>query len=147
MLNKFLLTMFIGFIYLSISGCLYRSDGVFKQIGDSDYKVRIHFMDMFAVADGMLTGVSGIVTLEDRITPKNNIHLVLKNKKQQSIVANTYTDTAGRFLMSGTLFDDSCIIEIDSSEYFGKTEITVKLNRNNWCEIIAYKKDGERTPH
>jgi hypothetical protein len=134
------LTILLVITCLLISGCLYRSDGVFNKIGDSDYKARINFLNMFAVADGRLTCVSGIVTLEDRITPLKNAHIILTKKDKNTIVSNTNSDHVGKFVMSGVLFDDSYIIEIDSSEYIGRKEINVKLNYNNWAEIIAYKK-------
>ncbi len=140
MLNKIIMLTLFGVLCLSISGCLYRGDGAFKRIGDSDYKARINFMNLFAVADGRPTYVRGSVLLEDRITPLKNTHIILKKKDQQAIVSNTYTDHIGNFSMSGILSNDSYTIEINSPEYLGNKEIIVEPNKNNMHEIIAHKR-------
>lgn len=130
----------IGVFCLCVCGCLYRGDGPFKKIGDSDYKARINFMNLFAVADGRPTYVCGVVLLEDRITPLKDTVITLKKYNQQSIVSHTNTDNTGNFNMSGILVRDSFLIEIDSPDYFGEKKITVEPNKNNWHEIIAHKK-------
>lgn len=140
MIRKFIITTFFGILYLLISGCLYRGDGVFKKIGDSDYKARINFMNLFAIADGRPTYICGAVLLEDHLTPLKSVHIILKKKDQLSIVSNTHTDHTGNFNMSGILTRDSYIIEIDSPEYLGNKAIIVEPNRNNWHEIIAHKR-------
>ena len=97
----------IGFVYLFgiicllISGCLYRGDGVFKKIGDSDYKAKINVMNIFVAADGRPTYVCGAVLLENRITPLKNAHIILKKKDHQEIISNTTTDNSGAFNMTG----------------------------------------------
>lgn len=140
MIRKLIITTFFGIFYLSISGCLYRGDGVFKKIGDSDYKARINLLNLFAAADGRPTYICGTVLLEDHLTPLKNAHIVLKKRAQQSIVSNTHTDPTGNFNMSGILSHDSYIIEIDSPDYLGNKVIMVEPNRNNWHEIIAHKR-------
>jgi len=140
MLNKIIMLISFGILCLSISSCLYRGDGIFKKIGDSDYRARLDFMNLVAVADGRPTYVCGYVILDNHISPVKNTHLVLKKKGQQEIVSNTYTDHIGKFSMSGILSKDSYVIEIDSLEYQGNYEIVVEPNRNNFHEIIAHKR-------
>lgn len=128
-----------GIIYLSINGCLYRGEGVFKQIGDSDYKVRVNVLGL-AAADGRPSYVKGSVFLDDHTTPLKNTHIVLKKKGPETIASNTYTDHVGAFSMSGILQNDAYIIEIDSHLYVGRKEIIVEPNRENVHEIFVSKK-------
>jgi hypothetical protein len=127
-------------ICLSISGCLYRGDGVFKKIGDSDYKAKINVMNLFVAADGSPTYVCGAVLLEDRITPLRNAHIILKKKEHQGIISNTTTDNTGAFNMTGIYSNDYYTLEVDSSVYYAKKLIMIEPNKNNWHEIIANKK-------
>lgn len=127
-------------VSLMISGCLYRGDGIFKQIGDSDYKAKIHFMDMFVAADGIPTEVCGTVVLEDRITPLKNVHILLKKKDEAAAVAHAYTDNVGSFNLTGILKSDLYTIEIESADFFGRKVIKVSANNNNWHEVIALKR-------
>jgi hypothetical protein len=131
---------FLGFICLSISGCLYRGDGVFKKIGNSDYKAKINVMNIFVAADGRPTYVCGAVLLEDRITPLRNAHIILKKKDQQAIVSNTDTDNSGTFNMTGLYSNDYYTLEVVSPDYFAKKTIMIEPNKNNWHEIFANKK-------
>jgi hypothetical protein len=124
---------------MSGSGCMYRGEGIFKKISDSDYKARVN-LGVFAVADGRPTYVSGSVLLEDHMTPLKNTHILLRSKEQSAIVSNSYTDHVGRFSMSGILQNDSYIVEIDSQEYLGNKEIVVNANRVNSHDIFAHKK-------
>jgi hypothetical protein len=140
MIRNLTIITFSGIYILLLTGCLYRGDGVFKKIGDSDYKARVNFMNIITVADGRPTYVCGSVLRADHITPLRNMHVVLKKGEQDSIVSNSYTDQVGNFNMSGILSHDSYIIEIDSPEYRGNKVITVEPNRNNWHEIIALKR-------
>ena len=97
------------FVFL-ISGCLYRGDGIFKKIGDTDYKANINVMNMFVAADGWPLYVHGVVLLEDRITPLRNTHITLRRKDQQEIISNTSTDNKGAFNMSGFLRVESLLL-------------------------------------
>ncbi len=130
----------LGIIYLSISGCLYRGDGVFKKIGDTDYKAKINVMNLFVAADGSPTYVCGAVLLEDHITPLRNTRIILKKKDQQAIVSNTITDNTGSFNMTGLFSKDYYTLEIDSPDYFVKKIITIEPNKNNWHDLYANKK-------
>jgi len=134
------IAVLLGFIYLSISGCLYRGNGVFKQIGDSDYKAKINIMNMFVAADGRPTYVCGAVLLEDHITPLRNAHIILKKKDQQEIVSDATTDNAGTFNMTGLYSNEYYTLEVDSLGYFAKKTIIIDPNKNNWHEIYANKK-------
>lgn len=139
-MNKTIRIMCAVLICLNLCGCLYRSDGAFKQIGDSDYKVRLNFMNLFVVADGRPTYVRGVVLLEDRLTPLKGSAITLKKSDEKTVVSHTYTDHTGNFNMSRILTRDAFVIEIDSPEYSGRKEITIEPNQNNWHEIIAHKK-------
>jgi hypothetical protein len=130
----------VGIIYLSISGCLYRGDGVFKKIGDSDYKAKINVMNLFVAADGRPTCICGAVLLEDHITPLRNTHIILKKKNQQEIISNTNTDNSGAFNMTGLYSNDYYTLEVDSPDYFAKKTIMIEPNKNNWHEIFANKR-------
>jgi hypothetical protein len=140
MSTKFKMTILFGIICLTISGCLYRGEGVFKQVGDSDYKLRVNALGLLAVADGRPTYVNGTVLLEDHITPLKNVHILLKKNDLRTIASNSYTDHVGAYNMSGILQNETYVIEIDSPEYRGSKEIMVKPNRDNLHEIIAYKR-------
>jgi hypothetical protein len=130
----------LGIICLSISGCLYRGDGVFKKIGDSDYKAKINVMNLLVAADGRPTYVCGAVLLEDRITPLRNTHIILKKKDQLEIISNTTTDNSGAINMTGLYSNDYYTLEVDSLDYFAKKTIMIEPNKNNWHEIYANKK-------
>lgn len=129
-----------GIIFLSISGCLYRGDGIFKQIGNSDYKTKINVMNMFVAADGRPTYVCGAVLIEDRITPLRNTHIKLKKKDRQEIISNATTDNSGTFNMTGLYSEDHYVLEVDSPDYFARKVIMIEPNKNNWHEIFAHKK-------
>jgi len=130
----------LGIIYFAISGCLYRGDGIFKQIGASDYKAKINVMNMFVAADGRPIYVCGAVLIEDRITPLRNAHIKLKKKDSQEIVSNTTTDNSGAFNMTGLYSEDFYILEVDSPDYFAKKIIMIEPNKNNWHEVFTNKK-------
>lgn len=123
-----------------LTSCLYRGDGAFKQIGNSDYKLKLNFMNFFVAADGHPTYVSGSVLREDSITPLKKVLVVLKKNNQQAIVSKAQTDHTGSFTMSGILSNDLYVIELDSPEYSGRKEIIVEPNRRNSLEIIAQKR-------
>jgi hypothetical protein len=123
-----------------MSGCLYRGDGAFKKIGDSDYKVKFNFLNMFVAADGNPTYVGGAVLLEDHITPLKNTRITLKIKGKDAIVSTGYTDNLGTFNMSGLLSNNHYSLEIDSPEYIGNKEIIVEPNKRNLHELIARKR-------
>lgn len=135
-----LVTTCLCFFCLSISGCLYRGDGIFKKIGDTDYKVNINVMNMFVAADGRPLYVCGVVLLEDRITPLRNTHIMLKKKGQQEIISNTNTDNSGVFNMTGLYSNDYYTLEVDSPDYFAQKTIMIEPNKNNSHEIIAIKR-------
>ncbi|OGT97445.1 MAG: hypothetical protein A2X80_12675 [Geobacteraceae bacterium GWB2_52_12] len=125
---------------LTASGCLYRGEGIFKKIGNSDYKASVHFMNIFVAADGRPTYVCGAVSREDGITPVKNTHIVLK-AKDKAVVSHGHTDHIGIFKLSALMAEDSYLLEIDSPDYFGSKSIVVKPNKNNWHELVAHKKD------
>lgn len=140
MCGKFIIAMLFGICCLSLCGCLYRGDGVFKQIGDSDYKARVSLMNLVVVADGKPTYVSGTVLLEDHVTPLKGVHVILRKKDQAPVVANGQTDHIGNFSLTGLFSHDSYTIEVDSSEYAGGKTIMVEPNRDNWHEIFVNRR-------
>ncbi|BCG48196.1 hypothetical protein GEOBRER4_n3074 [Citrifermentans bremense] len=118
-------------------GCLYRGEGIFKKIGDSDYKAQLHFQGLVGVADGGLTAVSGMVMQEDHLTPLRNVPVRLRRKSEPGVVSRTQTDNVGRFSLTGILYNDSYVVEIESGQYSGSKEIVVSPNRVNCHEIFA----------
>ncbi|BCS52526.1 hypothetical protein [Geobacter sp. SVR] len=140
MFKRMAIAMILTIFLLSMSGCLYRGDGIFKQIGDSDYKAQLNFMNLFVAANSNPTYVYGAVISEDRITPVKFATVVLRKKEQQEIVTRTNSDNAGRFLMSGILSDDDYNIEIDSPEYVACKTVRIEPNRRNYHEIFVRKK-------
>lgn len=118
---------------------MYRGEGVFKQIGDSDYKARVNIMYL-AIANGTPTYIEGRVSTDDQITPVKFASVTLRLKDQQGIVTKTTTDNAGRFVMSGVLSNDNYQIEIDAPEYVASKTILVEPNKPNCHEIFATKK-------
>ena len=124
----------------SLSGCLYRGEGIFKRIGDSDYKARIEFQDLAAVGDGGLTAVNGVVLLEDHVTPLRNVPVRLVRKKELAVVSTTTTDNVGRFVITGTLYSEPYFVEIESSQYTGSKEISINPNRQNSHLIVVEKR-------
>lgn len=57
MIVRFTLPLLLFALLSILCGCLYRSEGIFKRIGDSDYKARLNFQNLAAVGDGGLTAV------------------------------------------------------------------------------------------
>lgn len=139
-MTKFMIIILSGLTCLLISGCLVRGDGLFKKVGDSDYKARINLMDLFIVADGSPTYVCGTVLLEDHITPLKNTHITLVKNNDKTIVANAYTDHTGSFVMSGIFKQDTYAFEVDSPEYLTDKEIIIEPGKNKGYEIIVHKK-------
>lgn len=137
---RFAVICFSWFCCLMITGCLYRGDGVFKKIGNSDYKAKLSVLNVFVVADGCPTYICGAVFLEDRITPLRNAHILLIKGDQTYPVSSADTDNRGEFNMTGLYANDYYSIEIDSPDYSGKKTILVEPNKNNWHEIYATKK-------
>jgi hypothetical protein len=130
----------LGFLWLSISSCLYRGDGVFKKIGETDYKANINIMNLFVAADGRPTYICGAIFSEDHVTPLKNTRIVLKKKDQPTIVSSTSSDNSGGFNMTGLFSNDYYTLEIDSPDYRGNKTIKIEPNRNNWHEIFAMKR-------
>ena len=123
----------------ALCGCLYRGEGIFKRIGDSDYKARLNFQNLVAVGDGGLTAVSGMVLLDDHFTPLRNVPVRLRRKNDQAVVSSTQADNVGRFSLTGILYNESYVVEIESRQYSGSKEIIVSPNRVNCHEIFAKK--------
>jgi len=140
MLRKIVLTVSVGIIYILISGCLYRGDGVFKQIGDTDYKAKISVMNLFVVADGRPTEISGAVYLEDHFTPLRNSNIILKKNDQATIVSSTKTDNSGAFAMSGLFANEYYTLEIDSPDYVGRKVFLVEPSKNNRHDLTVAKR-------
>ena len=140
MIRKIAIIILVGIIYVLISGCLYRGDGVFKQIGDSDYKAKISVMNMFVVADGRPTEICGAVYLEDHFTPLRDTNIILKKNDQATIVSSTKTDNSGAFAMSGLYSNEYYTLEIDSPNYVGKKVILVELSKNNRHDLFVGKR-------
>ncbi|NVN99483.1 MAG: hypothetical protein HXX17_09170 [Geobacteraceae bacterium] len=140
MIRHFTTAIIAGISCLLLTSCLYRGDGAFKQIGNSDFKLKLNFMNFFVAADGYPTCVSGAVLREDSITPLKNVLVILKKKNQQAVVSKAQTDHVGSFTMSGILTNDLYVIELDSAEYSGRKEIIVEPNRRNCHEIIAQRR-------
>jgi hypothetical protein len=134
------ITTCIGTLLLLISGCLYRGDGAFKKIGNSDYKAQIKVLNLFVAADGHPTLVQGSILREDRISPLKFTRVILKKKEDKSIVATEQTNHIGIFHMSAVLYQDDYIIEIDSPQYTGNKVITVEPGKKNWHELVAQKR-------
>jgi hypothetical protein len=124
----------------ALCGCLYRGEGIFKRIGDSDYKARLNFQNLAAVGDGGLTEVSGVVLLEDHVTPLRNVAIRLTRKKEQAVVSSAQTDNVGRFSLTGILYDEPYVVEIESRQYSGSKEIIVSPNRANSHVIFVVKR-------
>lgn len=143
MFRKNRLAIILLLFPLLLSGCLFRGDGVFKQIGNSDYKVKMKLLNMFVVADGHPTPVGGIVMLEDRITPLKHANIILKRKSDLSVVSKAFTNHIGYYDMSGILSHDSYLLEIQSPDYTGAKEILVEPGKGNWHEIVATKRKKE----
>jgi hypothetical protein len=139
-LNRIAAIILFGVLFVSICGCLYRGDGVFKQIGDSDYKARVNILSMLVATDGNPTNITGTVVLDDMFTPIKFTTVILKKKDQQMIVTKSITDSTGRFTMSGILANDYYTIEIDSLEFTANKTILVEPNRVNDHELFARRK-------
>ncbi len=130
----------LGVLYVPISGCMYRGDGVFKQIGTTDYKARLNLQNMFVAADGNPTNITGTVVLDDMFTPVKNTAVVLRKKDQPKVITTVNTDSAGRFTLSGLFSNDDYTIEIDSREYSAVKTIRVEPSRRNHHELFARRK-------
>lgn len=94
-------------------------------------------MNLFAVADGRLTYVSGAVTLEDRVTPAKNARIVLKKKDDGRVLANAVTDNVGKFWLSAQLVDGNCVLEITANDHTKEEDISVKPGEGHWVEVTA----------
>lgn len=140
MSRKLIIIILFGISCLSLSGCLCRGDGAFRETGDSGNKTKNIPRPSLAVEDGKPTFVSGTVLLEDRATPLNGVHVILRKQGQAPVVANGQTDHIGNFSLTGLFSRDSYTIEVDSAEYVGGKTIMVEPNRDNWHEIIVYKR-------
>ncbi|HBG04075.1 MAG: hypothetical protein A2075_08925 [Geobacteraceae bacterium GWC2_58_44] len=124
---------------MAASGCVYRGEGIFKKIGDSDFKASLNFMNMLVAAGGRSTHVCGTVLLEDKVTPVKNARIVLK-KQDQTVVSRGSTDHIGGFNVSAIMPEDSYSLEIDSADYLGSKIIYVDPAKNNWHELVAHKR-------
>jgi len=140
MIKRYVLTLLLFVSFSALCGCLYRGEGIFKRIGHSDYKARLSFQNLFAAGDGGLTAVSGVVLLEDHLTPLRNVPVRLKRKKEQVIVSSTHTDNVGRFFITGILYSEPYVVEIESERYSGSKDIIVNPNRVNSHDIFADKR-------
>ena len=140
MIVRFTLALLLFALFSALCGCLYRSEGIFKRIGDSDYKVGLNFQNLVWVGDGGLTAVSGVVLLEDHVTPLRNVPVRLRRQKEQAVVSSTQTDNVGRFLMTGILYNEPYVVEIESRQYSGSKEIIVSPNRANSHAIFVEKR-------
>ena len=68
------LKYFISITYIIIASstlcsCLFNADGIFKQIGNSDYKSKIQFSNIIAVGDEGPRYIYGTILSEDGILP------------------------------------------------------------------------------
>lgn len=124
---------------LIMTGCLYRGDGAFKQIGNSDYKAQLTLMNLFVAADGRPSYVNGVVLHEDHITPVKQARVTMKKKDGTAVVAKTQTDNTGIFTLSATLQSDTYVIEIEALGHTGKKELLINPDRKNWLEVIVHK--------
>lgn len=124
---------------LIMTGCLYRGDGAFKQIGNSDYKAQFSLMNLFVAADGRPSYVNGVVLHEDHITPVKQARVTMKKKDGTAVVAKAQTDNTGIFTLTATLQSDTYIIEIEALGHTGKKELVVNPGRKNWLEVIVHK--------
>ncbi|HEY6873829.1 MAG TPA: hypothetical protein VI298_13985 [Geobacteraceae bacterium] len=140
MIVRFTFTLLLFALFSALCGCLYRGEGIFKKIGDSDYKARLNFQNLVAAGDGGLSAVSGVVLLEDHLTPLRNVSVRLKRKKEQVVVSSTQTDNVGRFFITGILYSEPYVVEIESEQYSGSKEIIVTPNRVNSHDIFAEKR-------
>lgn len=140
MIVRFTFMLLLVVQVCALCGCIYRGEGFFKRIGDSDYKARLNFQNIVAVGDGGLTAVSGIVMLEDHITPLKNVPVRLKRKEGEAVVSSTQTDNVGRFSLTGTLYNEVYVVEIQSQQYSGSKQIMVNPNRINSHEIFVKKR-------
>lgn len=122
-----------------MTGCLYRGDGAFKQIGNSDYKAQFSLMNLFVAADGRPSYVNGVVLHEDHITPVKQARVTMKKKDGTAVVAKAQTDNTGIFTLTATLQSDTYIIEIEALGHTGKKELVVNPGRKNWLEVIVHK--------
>lgn len=130
MFGKFIITILFGISCISLSGCIGKGDGALRQNG-------LHSTAGDATAP---TLVSGTILREDHVTPLSGVHVVLKRKMHEMVVSSAYTDHIGNFSLTGPFSRDDYTIEIDSPEYAGGKTILVEINRDNWHEIIAYKR-------
>lgn len=140
MIVRYSLMLLVIVQVCALCGCLYRGEGVFKRIGGSDYKARLSFQNLIAVGDGGLTAVSGVVMLEDHVTPLRYVPVRLTRKKEKTVVSSTQTDNLGRFALTGTFYNEPYLVEIESGQYSGSKEIVVSPNRLNCHEILAQKR-------
>jgi len=124
---------------LVLTGCLYRGDGAFKQIGKSDYKAQLSLMNLFVAADGRPSYVDGVVLHEDHVTPVKQARVTMKKKDGTAVVAKTQTDNTGIFSLSATLQNDTYIIEIEALGHTGKKELVINPDKKNWLEVIMLK--------
>ena len=140
MIRRLTHALLFSILFSFLSGCLYRGEGIFKRIEDTDYKARLTFQNMLAVGEGGLTGVSGVVLREDHVTPLGNIPVHLIRKNQHIVVSSTQTDNVGRFFITGILYNEPYVVEVESPNYSGSKEIKVSLNRVNNHEIYVEKR-------
>jgi len=139
-LNRIAAIIVVCDSFVSNNGCIYRGEGVFKQIGTSDYKAQLKLQNMFVAADGNPTSITGNVVLDDMVTPVKNTPVMLRKKDQRQVITTASTDSAGRFAMSGLFSNDDYTIEIDSREYSAVKTILVEPNRINNHELFARRK-------
>ncbi|KAB0664090.1 hypothetical protein F6V25_14900 [Oryzomonas japonica] len=134
MFGRFIITILFGIFCISLSGCIGKGDDALRRNGPHSPASNA------TAAESKPTLVSGTVLREDRVTPISGVRVVLKKKTQASVVSTADTDHIGNFSLAGPFSRDDYTIEIDSPEYAGGKTILVELNRDNWHEIIVYKR-------
>jgi hypothetical protein len=140
MIRKVATAISLGIYCLFISGCLYRGDGIFNQIGTSNYKTRIQLGQVFVATGGIPSAVCGTVLLEDHITPLKYTKVLLKKSDAEAVISNEHTDHIGKFCMTGILSSDYYVIEVDSPQYIGNKVILVDPNKQGYHDIFARRK-------
>jgi hypothetical protein len=140
MARGFVITVPMGILLILLSGCLYRGDGIFNKIGDTDYKAEAKFGRIFVVRGGIVAEVCGTVLLEDRLTPLKYTRVTLTKKDDKAIISSEQTDHIGKFCLAGILYDDYYEIEVNTPEYLGNKVVLVDPGKKTYLEVFVHKK-------
>ncbi|QEM67444.1 hypothetical protein FO488_04335 [Geobacter sp. FeAm09] len=132
MFGKIIIAILLGISCASLSGCLHRGNVAPGPAGAAGTAA--------GPTAAAPTIISGTVLREDRVTPVSDVHVVLRKKTHEAPPSSAYTDHIGNFSVTEPFDRGDYSIEIDSPEYVGGKTILVEPGRDNWHEIIVYKR-------